>query len=96
VDVVTKLNPDTNPAVLAISATAVPGSGLTDAAVELSIQKAPITFGATASFAGGPSAQFQAITFDLAVDGSLLDIESSATFANTGLQIANLWLTVSF
>jgi len=96
VSIVTVLNPDTNPATLVLAANAVPGVGLTDAIVDLSIQRAGLTFGMTAVFAGGPPAQFAGVTFSLDVPGPLLSIETETTFDSAGLVLAEIWLTVAF
>jgi len=96
VSVVALLNPDTNPATLVLAAEAVPGVGLTDAVVQLSIQRAGLTFGMVMAFAGGPPAQFAGVTFSLDVPGPLLSIEMNSTFNSEGLVLANIWLTVAF
>ena len=96
VSVVAVLNPDTNPATLVLAAEAVPGVGLTDAVVQLSIQRAGLSLGITAVFTGGPPAQFSGITFSLDVPGPLLSIEAQSTFNNAGLVLAEIWLTVVF
>lgn len=90
------LNPDTNPASLVIAASATPGVGLTTATVTLTIQRAGLTFGARASFTGGPPATFSGLTFLLDVPGPLFSLESQATFDNAGLLFADIWLTIAF
>jgi hypothetical protein len=90
------LNPDTNPAALVISASATPGVGLTTATVTLNIQRAGLSFGARASFSGGPPAEFSSLTFTLDVPGPLLSLSSQATFDNAGLIDADIWMTVAF
>ena len=90
------LNPDTNPASLSISAEATPGVGLTDAVVALTIQRAGLTFGAVATFTGGPPAEFSGITFSVDVPGSLLSLNTTATFSNAGLVQAVVFFAVTF
>ena len=96
ISVVAVLNPDTNPASLTLTAEAVPGVGLTDATVALSIQRAGLSLGIVAVFTGGPPAQFSGITFSLDVPGPLLSIEAQSTFDSAGLVLAEIWLTVTF
>jgi hypothetical protein len=96
VSVVATLNPDTNPASLTLTAAAVPGVGLTDATVTLAIQRAGLSISITATFTGGPPAQFSGLTFQLDVPGPLVSLSSNAVFSAQGLLIANIWLTVTF
>lgn len=96
VSVVATLNPDTNPASLTLTAEAVPGVGLTDATVTLSIQRAGLALSITAVFTGGPPAQFSGLVFRLDVPGPLLSLSSDAVFDANGLLLANIWLTIAF
>jgi hypothetical protein len=96
VAVVATLNPDTNPASLTLTASAVPGVGLTSATVALSIQRAGLSISIVAVFTGGPPAQFSGITFSLNVPGPLLSLQSAATFGVSGMVQADIWLTIAF
>lgn len=90
------LNPDTNPATLSLTANATPGLGITDGSIALTIERAGLTFGAEATFSGGPPAVFDGLTFSLDVPGSLLSLNTDATFTSAGLSQATIVLTVSF
>jgi len=96
VDINATINPDTNPATLVMSVTAVPGVGLVDASIQLMIQRANLSFTIDAQFSGGPPASFDSITFGLLVPGPLLSIESTATFTSAGMDRADIWITVVF
>ena len=90
------INPDTNPASLSISASAMPGVGLVDANIQLIIQRANLLFTLDAEFSGGPPATFEEITFGLLVPGPLVSLESTATFNLSGMDRADIWITVVF
>jgi hypothetical protein len=96
VNVNATLNPDTNPATLSINAAAAPGVGLVDANIQLMIQRANLALTITASFGGGPPATFDGVTFGLRVPGSLVSLESTATFDSAGMDRADIWITVTF
>jgi len=90
------LNPDTNPAELIIDAAIVPGTGLTDATVTLAITRLGFTMSATAVFAGGPPAHFQFIEFAVDVPGGLVSFNARADFDLHGLELADIFISVSF
>jgi hypothetical protein len=90
------LNPDTNPATLIISGTIVPGTGLTNAVVVLAITRLGFTMSATATFAGGPPATFQGITFAVDVPGGLVNFEALTVFTLNGMTRGEFWITVNF
>ena len=96
VSVLAVLNPDTNPATLSISADAVPGVGLTDATVALTIARAGLNLGVVATFSGGPPAELDGVVFSLEVPGSLLSIEATSVFGVGGLVMGEVYLTVVF
>jgi len=90
------LNPDTNPATLIIDGTIVPGTGLTDAIVALSVTRLGFTMSATAEFTGGPPATFDGITFAVDVPGGLVDFSAATVFNLTGLVVGTFSLSVNF
>jgi hypothetical protein len=90
------LNPDTNPATLAITANISPGVGLTSAVVSLTVQRQGLILGVTASFSGGPPAQFSGITFSANLPGPPLGLQAVTTYSPNGLLIGEIWLTVEF
>ncbi len=90
------LNPGASEAGLDIDATIVPGTGLTSATVGLSVERSGLEFGATASFAGGPPATFSDVTFTLGTTAGVIEVDTSATFTTTGLDSADVDLTVRF
>jgi len=90
------LNPDTNPATLIIDGEIVPGVGLTDAVVALSVTRLGFTMSATADFGGGPPATFEDITFAVDVPGGLVDFSAATVFDLTGLQIGTFSIAVNF
>jgi len=90
------INPDTNPATLAISADISPGVGLTDAVVSLVVQRAGLVLGVTATFSGGPPASFDGIVFSMSVTGTALSLDADTVFTPSGLLLGEITLTVSF
>ena len=98
-DLLTTLNPETNPASLSIVANAVPGVGLTDATVGLSIARAGLVFGVAAVYVGAATVDFSEITFNLAttLPNSLGSLNTEASFDPVGgLQQGEITLRVNF
>ena len=95
-DLATTLNPDTNPATFTIDSSFTPGVGLSSADVGLSISRSNVDFGITASFAGGPPANFDEVSFSLGTAVGPVDISTSATFGAFGFDSSDTTLTINF
>ena len=98
-NLLTTLNPEANPATLSITANAVPGIGLTDAIVGLTIQRAGLVFGVTAVYVGAATIDFSEITFNLAttLPNSLGTLNTEASFDPVGgLQQGEITLRINF
>ena len=95
-DLATTLNPDTNPATFSIDTSFTPGVGLTSADVGLAISRSGVDFAIEASFAGGPPAEFDGVSFSVGTSLGVVDVNTSATFGAFGFEQSNTTLTISF
>jgi hypothetical protein len=96
------LNPDSNPARLALDLDIAPGIGVADtdgdgeaATVLMWIDRLGLQFHAKGVLVGvGPV--HQTATFAVSAPAGIFDLSSSATFGISGLVIANMVITISF
>ena len=89
------LRPD--PITARLSATFVPGVGLTTAVISLSfLPPTGIGLGMTFTFGGGPPAELTVIRATLSVPGEVVSLRTLAEFTPSELNFAELFLTVNF
>jgi len=98
VNLSTTLNPDTNPANFSIDADFIPGIGLTDADVTLTISRSNVDFFITADFDPGifGYAEFASVTFGVDTSLGVVDASLGATFGAFGFIGSDLYFTLSF
>jgi hypothetical protein len=86
-----------DPLSLRLTATFVPTVGLSSANLAINIQPPNgIGVGANLTFGGGPPAELQTVRISMAAPGPLLDLRMLAQFTPTGLDFAELFLTINF
>ena len=97
-DLSTTINPESHPATLTMEAVVVPGVGLTEAIMSLTVQRAGLVFSATTEFDGGATTNLSEIVFELATTLGLLgNLSMEAAFQPTGgLTRAEIVLTLNF
>jgi len=72
VDVSTVINPDANPATFSIHAVVTPGVGMSEAILDLTVERLGMVFGTKAEWTGGPPALFSGVTFSLNIPADVL------------------------
>lgn len=93
------VNSDFSPDPLSVrlTATFVPGAGLTSANLTINVQPANgLGFGANVTFGGGPPAELQTVRVSMAAPGQLIDFRLLAQFRPDALDFAEMFITFNF